>query len=153
MSELARFLRVWLSVAALLVPLSSCGGEPQKVSISATTFNYSADYLIDVWVNGKSAASLIKPAKSGQIKGGGGFLCCVVMSPAWKTVKVDVHLSTDEEYSVDAPILQPWPEVASYLVVHVLPGRKVVVEIVPGAAIPDPSRLDELIKFARSASK
>lgn len=143
-----RHLIVGLLTSVLLVPLSSCGGEPQPVSISATTFNYSSDYLIDVWVNGKSAASLIKPAKPGEIKGGGGFLCCVDLKPANRTVEVKVHLPDETFYTVQAPVFpQPWPERASYAVVHVLPQHKILVEVTTEFPIPNRGRIDELLRM------
>ena len=139
-----RALMLW---ALLALPLVGCGKEPETLSISATTFNYSQDYLIDVFVNQKAAASLIKPAKLGEVKGGGGFICCVSLSPAWRKVPVVVKLPNGIEYIVNAPIRQPWPSVASYAVVYVLPDRRVMVEVVAGFPIPDPSQLAELQKI------
>jgi hypothetical protein len=122
------------------------------VSISATTFNYSPDYLLQVVVNEKAAGSLVKPAKPGEIKGSGVF-CCISISPHWKTAEVSVRAVGKDEiastYVVQANIRQPWPEIASYAVVHVLPDRQVVIEISPTYVIPEPGRLKDLEKFAR----
>ena len=135
---------------ALMVAGSApgCAREPELVSVSATTFNYSQDSLLDIWVNGKSAGSLAKPAKLGEIKGG-GVVCCISLSPAWKIVEVKIQATKGVEYTTQAKILQPWPQIASYAVVHVLPGRKVVIEISPTYVIPEPERLDELEQFAK----
>ena len=126
---------------------TGCAKEPELVSTSATTFNYSQDSLLDVWVNGKSAGSLAKAAKPGEIKGG-GVVCCISLSSTWKSVEVKVQATKGVEYTTQAPIRRPWPAIASYAVVHVLPGRKVVIEISPTYVIPEPERLKELEQFA-----
>jgi hypothetical protein len=137
------FMRVFLA-AALATPLVGCSREPETVSLSATTFNYSPDDLVFVWVNDKQSARGIDPAKPGEVKGGGGFMCCVAISPSAKSVPVRVEVAKGDDYSVMAPVRQPWPSQASYLVVYVLPGHQILVEAVPYFPIPDPSQLTEL---------
>jgi hypothetical protein len=130
--------------AALVMPLVGCSREPETVSLSTTTFNFSSDYLVSVRVSEKGAASGISAAKPGEVKGGGGFMCCVAISPSAKSLPVRVEVAKGDDYSVMAPVRQPWPSQASYLVVYVLPGHQILVEAVPYFPIPDPSQLTEL---------
>ena len=126
----------------LLIPLSSCSSEPQTVSISATTFNYSPDDLIFVWINGKQAARGIDAAPDGKVKGGGKIFCCVSLPLNTKTAQVKVQPAANPPYTIEAPVYpQPWPEIVNYAVVHVLPNRKAAIEVVPANIEPDMSLL------------
>jgi hypothetical protein len=146
----------WASILRLAMVLiagvstTGCAREPELTSITAVTFNYSQESVLDVWVNGKSAGSLLKPARLGEVKGGGGYLCCIVLSPAWKSVEVVIRAANKSDgvftYTAQATIRQPWPEIASYAVFHVLPGKKVVIEVVPAGVEPDMDLLAERIK-------
>ena len=132
------------------VSTTGCAKEPELISITAVTFNYSQESVLDVWLNGKSAGSLLKPARLGEVKGGGGYLCCIALSPAWKSVEVVIQAANKPDgvftYTAQATIRQPWPEIASYAVFHILPGKKVVIEVVPAGVEPDMALLAERIK-------
>ena len=138
-----------LLVATLTLSTSGCAKEPELNSITAVAFNYSQEYVLDIWVNGKSAGSLLKPAKLGEVTGGGKYQCCIALSPKWKSIEVDLRVGNKTEsgllYKVQASIRQPWPSVASYAVFHILPGKKVVIEIVPTGVEPDMKLLAQRI--------
>jgi hypothetical protein len=139
-----------LMVLMLTISTAGCANEPALVSITAVTFNYSQDYVLDLWVNGKSAGSLLKPAKLGEVTGGGKYQCCISLSPEWKSIEVALRVGNKTEsglsYKVQASIRQPWPAIASYAVFHVLPGREVVIEVVPAGVEPDMELLAQRIK-------
>jgi hypothetical protein len=139
-------------ILALMLTISTagCAKEPELVAITAVTFNYSQDDLLKLSVNGKSVGSLVSPAKLGEVEGGGKYVCCIALSPEWKSVEVEIRAANKADvvstFSTQALIRQPWPKVASYAVFHVLPGRKVVVEVVPGGVAPDMELLAERTK-------
>jgi hypothetical protein len=143
------FLMLILSLA---VSASGCAKEPTLVAVSAMTVNYSEEYLIDVSVGGKKAGSLSKPAKRGQVTGGGVY-CCVSLPPNTPTTAVQIRSvgsdGVEKTYVIQAIIKLPWPEIANYAVFHMLPGHRVVIELAPGYVIPDPGRLEELDKFSK----
>ena len=140
-----------LAVMMLTVGATACAREPETVEISATTHNYSMDKLFNVRVNGKGIGSAIDAAKTGNVTGG-GVLCCVALKSGARIVTVELRAKEQgskgevEQVAVQARFRQPWPEIASYAVFNVLPGRRVLVEVVPGYLIPSGDRLAELEK-------
>jgi hypothetical protein len=139
-----------LLVLMLTISTAGCANEPALVSITAVTFNYSQEDLLRVSVNGKSAGSLVSPAKLGEVEGGGKYVCCIALSPAWESVEVLIRSADKADvvstYATQATVRQPWPKIASYAVFHVLPGRKVVIEVVPAGVEPDMELLAQRIK-------
>lgn len=75
-------------------------------------------------------------------------MCCIKIDRQSATVDVAVKPATGAPFRIHAKVLQPWPEVASYAIVHVLPNRKAVVEIVASDWFERPSRLARLQAFA-----
>lgn len=144
LSKLA--LRAALALG-LVLPLSGCGKEPTAVSISATTHNYSQDYVVELRVGDKSAGSLAKPAAPGKVTGG-GVVCCIQLELDKKNAEVEMQFANSKgivsTITVQARIRRPWPEIASYAVFNVLPGQRVLVEVVPTYLIPSGDRLEEL---------
>jgi hypothetical protein len=144
-----------LVAAAIAVTLSSagCAKQPELVSVSAVMFNYSDEYLVDLTIGDKQAGSLGKPDKLGEVRGGGKVICCISLSPKWKTVEVAVRAAKQDQvgfaYVVNAEIRQPWPEIASYAVFHVLPGHKIVIELVSTRVEPDLELLAKRIRELR----
>lgn len=139
--------RVSSLACALAFAAASCAKEQESVSLSATTFNYSQDDLLSVVVNGKSAGSLVDPAKLGEVKGGGKVLCCISLKPAERSAAVTIRAVKGDQsvysYTTEAEVRTPWPKIASYAVVHVLPGQKVVIEVVPTSIEPDTALLEQ----------
>lgn len=139
------WLRKLLFAVCLAMPLAGCSREPDTVSLSATTFNFSQESLVKVLVNGKSAGWGIDNAKLGEVKGGGKVFCCVSISPTAKSVPVLVEVASEHDYSANARVRLPWSPSANYLAVYVLPDHKVVVAVVP-SIVEDPPSLKELLQ-------
>lgn len=81
---------------------------------------------------------------------GEGGICCVRLERGAQTARVKVEYGLTEVFEVDAPIEQPWPESPHYLAVHLLPGRKVVVELSTLRTLP---RSDLLIARLKDVGK
>lgn len=59
----------------------------------------------------------------------------MAMDPTRDAVRVTVTPALDDAYEVQAQVEQPWPKGASTAIVHLLPGRKVVIETTLGYGI------------------
>jgi len=141
--------RAWVTPAILallwLPSAVGCTADPRARGLTASTYNYSNGDIIFVWLNGKQAGVGINPARPGDVTGGGS-MCCIQLAPEWKSVAVNVQLINKVEYTVQAQIEQPWPEYPHYAYVHVLPGRKVVIEVTATAAWPRQDLMDNRLK-------
>lgn len=129
----------------LLFPLIGCTAEPQTRGLTASAYNYSDEYINFVWVNGKQAGVTLDAARPGDVTGGAA-MCCIQLAPEWQSVEVVVQLPNDAEYTVQAKIEQPWPEYPHYAIAHVLPGREVVVEVMPTSPWPRKDLLETRLK-------
>jgi len=140
---------VWVATGMLAIAMMSlsvgCTAEPRARALTASAYNYSDEYINFVWVNGKQAGVTLDPARPGDVTGGAS-MCCIQLAPEWKSVEVHVQLPDDVEYTVQAQIEQPWPEYPHYAVAHVLPGRKIVVEVMPTSPAPRKDLLDARLK-------
>lgn len=125
----------------MLPILVGCAREPRQASLSAITYNYSDEDLAFVWINGKQAGVAKESVRPGDVNGG-GIMCCINIPQGARQVEVNVMNAKEETFTVMAEIEQPWTKYASYAVVHVLPKRKIVVEISPGDSYPRKDLLD-----------
>lgn len=126
---------VW--VYALLFPLTGCSQEPGEWTVSeltAVTYNYSDEVIVSVRVDGELAGTGMEAAKPGGVTSSGRS-CCISMDAAAKTLPVEIKPALADQYVVEGEVEQPWPKGASTAIVHVLPGRKVVVETTLGYGI------------------
>lgn len=124
---LRRPLRTALLLPALLIPLSGCARGREEAGLSAVTFNYSADEIVFVRIGGKQAGVGIEAAKLGDVEGG-GVMCCVSVPLHEAGIPVEVQ-TVSGTYMATAVIELPWPTYAHYAIVHVLPQRKIVIEV------------------------
>jgi len=121
-------------VGFLALCLTGCGAkEPAAVSLSGIVYNYSQDALVAVYIGGKDIGSMDE-VQSGDVSGG-GVMCCFKLPENAKEVEVEIQ-SSSGDYKTNAQIEKWWPDLAHYGVVHILPGRKVVMQVTPSAPSP-----------------
>ena len=131
---LERIKTAWIT-ATLLATLSACSAvEPQQVSLTGIVYNYSEESIVDVRINGQGVGRATK-AKPGDVMGG-GRTCCFDLPVGTKQVEVRLEPAIGDGFTTTATIEKWWPDLAHYGVVHVLPGRKVVMEIIPSGPLP-----------------
>jgi hypothetical protein len=129
----------WRKVAILggilALCLTGCSAkEPASISLSGIVYNYSQDSLATVKINGKTAGTAMGKVVPGDVSGG-GVMCCFKLPENAKEVEVEIQ-SSSGDYKTTAQIEKWWPDLAHYGVVHVLPGRKVVMQVTPSAPSP-----------------
>lgn len=120
-----------------LWPVVGCSQQPahEKIDgLTGVTFNYSDEVIASVRVDGELAGTGYEAVRPGEVTGGGGS-CCMALDPTLHTVAVLIEPALDDPYEVTATIEQPWPTGANTAIVHLLPGRKVVIETSLGAGI------------------
>ncbi len=119
----------------LALCLTGCESkESATISLSGIVYNYSQDALVAVYIGGKEIGSMDE-VESGDVSGG-GVKCCFNLPVNARDVEVEVRLPKGERYKTTAQIEKWWPDLAHYGVVHVLPGRKVVMQVTPSAPSP-----------------
>ncbi|MGY0611845.1 hypothetical protein [Luteimonas sp. A501] len=121
----------------LLWPMMGCSQEPRESKMDGLTgvvFNYSNEVMASVRVDGELAGTGLEAVKPGDVTGGGSS-CCMSMDPTLDTVDVEIEPATGPIYTLQGTVEQPWPKGASTVIVHVLPGRKVVIEATLGVGI------------------
>lgn len=112
--------------------------------MSAIVYNYSQEALIGVYIGGKEIGSM-DSVKPGDVTSG-GTICCFRLPENATEVEVDVKLPKGQGYKTTAQIEKWWPDLAHYGVVHILPGRKVVLEIRSVYTWPRKDLLDQQLK-------
>jgi hypothetical protein len=113
----------------MLTVLTACGAkEPKTVSLTGMVYNYSQEGYAWVKVNDTTAGSGLKKVVPGSVSGGAG-ICCFELAVGATQVQVQVEPSIGEGFTTTATIEKWWPDLAHYGVVHILPGRKVVMEV------------------------
>ncbi len=124
-----------LCVVSLLAAVAACTAkEPETVGLTGIVYNYSPDSLASVKVNGKTTGSVIQKTQNGDVSGGSG-MCCFEIPFGAKEAEVIVE-SSGGTYKTIATIEKWWPDLAHYGVVHILPGRKVVMQVTPSYPAP-----------------
>jgi hypothetical protein len=63
-------------------------------------------------------------------------MCCFSLPLGAKEIVVELEPSLSDGYKTTAQIEKWWPDLAHYGVVHILPGRKVVMQVTPSAPSP-----------------
>lgn len=126
-----------LLVSASIFVASGCSGgagppEREVGGLTAITYNYSEDHLTFVRVDGGLVGSGLKAVEPGGVSGG-GRTCCVELNAYAEILPVEITPPEGDAYMLKASVEQPWPKGASTVIVHVLPGRKVVIETTLGA--------------------
>jgi hypothetical protein len=100
--------------------------------LTAITYNYSDEVIVSVRVDGRLAGTGMEAAKPGGLTSSGSR-CCISLDPWAATVAVEIKPALVDAYMVEGIVEQPWPTGANSVIVHVLPGRKVVIEATLGA--------------------
>lgn len=120
-----------LLLVALLATLSACQSEQPKIvgGLTGVVFNYDQTTYLFVSVNGKEMGRGLDSVEQGAYSGGGGGMCCNAVPVGATEALVTLIPVKGEPFTVTAPIEKWWPDAANYLVVHILPGRKAVVQI------------------------
>lgn len=110
--------------------------KAQDMQMSYSEFNYTDITRVVRELNHKPMLSFMNKAKLGSVIGG-GIVCCIDFPYGVEKVHVKFRNSNYEDIDIEAPVLYDDPEhPGGYVVVHVLPGDKVVVVVTP--IIPDP---------------
>lgn len=129
-------MRYSILIRALL-PITGCGRSSETVKIDGLTgvvFNYSDETIASVRVDGELAGTGLEAVKPGDVSGGGRS-CCLAITPFRDTVPVVIEPAIGPAYTVQATVEQPWPKDTNTAIVHVLPGRNVVIETSLGVDI------------------
>ncbi len=133
---------VILAVAAY-TQVTGTAARAEPSALSGTVHNYAPFSIAAVTVNGRWAGGGNAAVRAGEANSS-GTVCCIEIDRQAATVAVDVTPATGAPFATHAKVLQPWPEMASYAIVHVLPNRKAVVEIVASDWFERPERLASL---------
>ncbi|BBP00036.1 DUF3304 domain-containing protein [Sulfuriferula nivalis] len=138
--------------------LTACKPKnPEMVGgLSVEVLNYSQEAIDYVKINGNIVRNGADAAKIGGAMGGGSSCCSGEISSIKPTANVTVESvrfangkSGDviiETYTTQAVVELPFPDSMGTLVVHILPGRKVVLEVAPGPSRPRQDLMDAQIK-------
>lgn len=119
---------------ALFFTTLACGcvsaGPKMIGGMTGGVFNYSQEGFASVELNGQTVGTAAKKTKIGGVTGGGG-MCCIALPLGATTATVLLDPAKGEPVTVTAAVEKWWPDLAYDAVVHILPGRKVVVSIGP----------------------
>ena len=127
--------------------LTACQAKnPEMVTgLSVEVLNYSQEPIHFVKMHGEKISGYVDAAKIGGVSGGGTSCCSGKISAVKKTA--DVTIETNHgTYTAKAEVELPFPDSMDVMMVHVLPGRKVVIEVVPGPEFPRQDLMDNQIK-------
>jgi hypothetical protein len=102
--------------------------------MTGIVYNYTDKAVAAVRVNGRNVSAVMDAVKPGGVSGGAGA-CCTEIAEGAGEAEVEVELA-DSKYTARAKIEKWWPDLAHYAVVHVLPGKKVVMQITPSFPAP-----------------
>lgn len=131
-----RLTRIVVGVSISIAIFTGCGAkEPEKVSVSGVVYNYSDVGLAWVKVNGKVAGTGLKRVSSGNVSSG-GTVCCFDIPIGSTEIEVELEPSIGSPLVLKASVEKWWPDLAHYGAVHILPGNKVVVEVLPSSPLP-----------------
>lgn len=127
-----RALGLSLVLAAALV---GCGETPPKyASVSVVVYNYSQEPVLGLRINGGYIGGF-EQVPQGSVTGG-GVVCCFEIQEGAKQVDLEMSNPDGSKYTVTADVEQWWFDLANYGVIHVLPGRKVVMQVTQSAPLP-----------------
>lgn len=129
--------------------LTGCVAKESELvtGLSIELLNYSQDSISVVKINGVPTGAFSYPAKIGETKGGGTLCCSGEISVNKNSVDVTVetnHGSYAIQALVELPL--PPPDLRDTLIIHVLPGRKVVLEVTSFATFGRQDLLEAQIK-------
>lgn len=129
-------VRLLLGALALILSIAGCNArEPVSVGVTGIVYNYSQEGYARIKINGKIVGTTLKKVEPGAVSGGGG-MCCFELPANAKQIEVELEPSLSDGFKTTATIEKWWPDLAHYGVVHILPGRKVVMQVTPSAPRP-----------------
>ena len=142
----------WVLFCAVLmgaITLTACQPKNAEMvgGLSVEVLNYSQEAIASVMINGNKTGTAIHAAQVGGVMGGGSSCCSGEISAIKNTANVTVqaeHGTYTTQAEVELPF--PPPDLMGTLIVHILPGRKVVLEVVPGATFDREDLLESQIK-------
>lgn len=136
----------------LAMTLMGCGvKEPKQISMTGVVYNYTDKAVAAVRVNGQNVSAVMDGVAPGGVSGGAGA-CCAEINEGATEAQVEVDLG-DTKYTTQAKIEKWWPDLAHYAVVHVLPGKKVVIEVRSVDTWPRQDLLEQQLKKAGLTKK
>ena len=131
----------------LAMSLEGCETKEAKpISMTGVVYNYTDKAVAAVRVNGLNVSAVMDGVDPGGVSGGAGA-CCAQIKEGATEAEVEVDFG-DAKYTTQAKIEKWWPDLAHYAVVHVLPGKKVVVEVRSVEAWPRQDLMDQQLKAA-----
>lgn len=148
----AGFPKAWVGAMVVSIALNGCGlKEPKKLSMTGVVYNYTDKAVAAVRVNGRNVSAVMDGVDPGGVSGGAGA-CCVEINEGATEAQIEVDLG-DASYTTQAKIEKWWPDLAHYAVVHVLPGKKVVMEVRSVETWPRQDLLEQQLKAVGVAKK
>lgn len=125
---IASIPKAWVGAMVVSIALIGCGlKDSKKISMTGVVYNYTDKAVAAVRVNGRNVSAVMDGVEPGGVSGGAGA-CCVGINEGATEAEIEVDLG-DTSYTTRAKIEKWWPDLAHYAVVHVLPGKRVVVEV------------------------
>lgn len=119
----------------LVVALVACVEKPpRQTRVSAVVYNYGQESSVGVRIGGEHLGGFDK-VPLGKVSGG-GVACCFSIQEGAKEVDVEVNLPDGQKYVAKASVEEWWFDLAHYGAVHILPGRKVVMQVTPSDPLP-----------------
>lgn len=135
-SAAARWLRRWVGLTVLAVSASGCmASGPKSVGLTGIVYNYSEEGYSSVRIDGQMIGSRAPKVEPGNVSGGGST-CCFDLPVGVNEIEIFLKPSLSDGFTTTARIEKWWPDLAHYAVVHILPGRKVVMQVTPSAPLP-----------------
>lgn len=124
--ELMLFCVIFISV----LTQTACQAKETELvkGLAVQVFNYSQESIAFMSINGQRVGGSSKKAKVGDIEGGGSNCCPLVLLYTDSTVDVLVEASGGN-YTTKATVEHPWPSSPNTATIHILPGRKIVIEV------------------------
>jgi len=158
--SLLRSIMLYCMVLISAFTLTACKPKnPEMVSgLSVEVLNYSQEAIISVKINGTAIGGSTDMAKIGGVMGGGSSCCSGEISSIKPSANVTVEAVRyangksgnviNETYTTQAVVELPFPppDLMDTLIVHILPGRKVVLEVAPGSEFGRQDLLEPQIK-------
>ncbi len=102
--------------------------------LTVVVFNYSQESFTTVWIEGSPERGVWEAVAPGDFTGG-SRTCCSSFDPRLKNIELKIEPAEGVPYVIPAVVEQPWPKGANTLIVHILPGRKAVLETTLGVDI------------------
>ncbi len=136
-----------IALLLLLLSMPGCRArEPETVALSGMVYNYSQEGYVRVKINGHLVGATAEKVDPGGVSGG-GVTCWCRLPIGISQIEVELEPSTSDGYKTTATIEKWWPDLAHYGVIHILPERKVVIEVRSVHTWPRKDLMENQLKF------